>query len=510
MKNLTKLSGIMIALSVGITSVGTEMLMSAPVSAATTYSSSVESSITSLAKMIDLDVSVANDITGTSAAAQVLQVLRSSSMDWNQVMFGTDTLSAQESATSSSLLGDVQQLISLQTTSSTSLIDSIIQNMVSLNATIQPADVVSFLNLIVGGAYTEIGQLKSLNPINGSTVAAALHTAFTGYLAGTTPAIQALFGYTGGSASVGGAGAVGGSSTTGTAPTPPTGSGNAFTNVLQSIPVTTAASSISQDLGNGVTVGLKIPADAFSSSETVTLTSGTASDMDSLLKGAYANLTPIYTFGVSFSGNPPTMPITLTINSASIPSDAQVFKVNSDGSLTPASSVSANGMITISFSSDPDFVVASNSHVITPPTVILPSWPGYLTKAIELDGKTVYEVPSLVNKGTTYMPIWYVMQTLQKFGFQSKWNGQSWQITTPSSVSPDYSNVKIGTGTGVYLNGKLIERVPAMTKMDPTSKHNTTYMPIWYVQQALDRAHITNTWDSKSWRISSSTSTSSN
>lgn len=51
---------------------------------------------------------------------------------------------------------------------------------------------------------------------------------------------------------------------------------------------------------------------------------------------------------------------------------------------------------------------------------------------IYLNGKVVYNVPGIVRKNygtsTTFMPIWYVMQTLKHVGLQSSWNGTDWII----------------------------------------------------------------------------------
>lgn len=502
MNNSLRLSSIVLAMSFGISTVFASMTgsVSASIGGAGTYSNSVDQELQQLAKTVDINASVASEIPSSSVSAQVLRILRSSSMDWNEVLFGTDNISAEQQTTSSSLVKYFDQLLSMEKSNSTTLITSIMENMQSLNHSIQSENVVALLRSIVGDAYSEIDKLGTLNPLSATTVSDQLHVAFDGYLSSSSSSIQALFGYTSSASTSGQAGETSSITTTGV-PTPPMGSGHAFSAVLQSTPVTTVASSTTQDLGNGVTVDLKVPADAFSSAEMVTLTTGIASDVDSLFNGVYANLSPAYTFGVSYSENPPSLPITLTITSPSILSDAEVFKVNSDGSLVPASSVSANGMISISFRSTSYFVIATTSQVVTPP-IVLPSWPGFTTKSIELNGNTVYEVPSFINHGTTYMPLWYVMQTLQQFGYQSTWDGVKWSITTPNGVNPDFTSIKIGRGTGVYVNGQLIERAPTLTKIDPTSKRSTTYMPIWYVQQVLDRMNIQNSWNSASWIIS--------
>ena len=116
----------------------------------------------------------------------------------------------------------------------------------------------------------------------------------------------------------------------------------------------------------------------------------------------------------------------------------------------------------------------------------------------------IKNVPAFVgNDGgsqTTYMPIWYVMQLLKPMGIQSKWNGTSWHMTT--SVQLDLSNVIPGHGkTGIYLNGVLVLEANTKVEDDPWTNRPTTYMPIWYVMQLLERVGLTSTWNGITWTV---------
>lgn len=324
-------------------------------------------------------------------------------------------------------------------------------------------------------------------------------------------------GFTGGG---GGGGSVTPPPTTTTPPTPPAGTGNAYTTVLTTQSVKTSGGSFTTSSGN-TSVKVDVPAGAFATPEDVTITSGNASDTTATFAGTkYDGYKPTVTFGVNFSGANPTIPITVTITNPSIPANAEVFKVASDGSLHQVSAIVSAGQLTITFSSDPDFVVA----VPIPTTGTSTGGNGgttggkgssgtspvhytYHTKGIYLNGKSLYKVPSFVKDKTTYMPIWYVMQALDKIGFQNSWNGQShtWSITAPKGDKPDLSNIHIGSGAGIKLNGTLVERVPAVAATDPSSKKATTFAPIWYVMQALRRAHVNTSWNGSTWFLSSKT-----
>lgn len=120
-------------------------------------------------------------------------------------------------------------------------------------------------------------------------------------------------------------------------------------------------------------------------------------------------------------------------------------------------------------------------------------------KEIELKGKAVSAVPSIVYHGTTYMPIWYIMQVIKKLGYNNAWDGYHWNIqgTAPSgtttSTSSSISNS--ASGDAIEVNGQTVANVTAL------SYQNTTYMPIWYVMQALKHVNVKTSWDGAHWNV---------
>lgn len=125
-------------------------------------------------------------------------------------------------------------------------------------------------------------------------------------------------------------------------------------------------------------------------------------------------------------------------------------------------------------------------------------------KQIVVNGKAVSKPDSRVALSTTFMPIWYVGQALQALGIQQSWDAtnRSWNITLPSTIKADFSNIQLGTGnTDIFVNGQLVERINTYAWPDPATgnKSITTYAPIFYIQQIMSQAGIKNTWDGKSW-----------
>lgn len=116
----------------------------------------------------------------------------------------------------------------------------------------------------------------------------------------------------------------------------------------------------------------------------------------------------------------------------------------------------------------------------------------------------IQNVPGIVGQDggtqTTFMPIWYVMQWLQTMGMESTWNGLDWHLT--SAMQTDLSNIRTGSGSrNIYLNRTLLQKVNTTAAVDPSAGRPTTYMPIWYVQQLLNRVGLTNTWNGMTWTV---------
>lgn len=90
---------------------------------------------------------------------------------------------------------------------------------------------------------------------------------------------------------------------------------------------------------------------------------------------------------------------------------------------------------------------------------------------------------------TDYMPIYYLIEMLQKDGYQASWNGinKVFSITTPSGVKVDMSQfTSPGQGTAsIYLNGQLVQMTDSVVMKDPASGVNTTYMPVYFLLKVL-------------------------
>lgn len=80
---------------------------------------------------------------------------------------------------------------------------------------------------------------------------------------------------------------------------------------------------------------------------------------------------------------------------------------------------------------------------------------------------------------TKFVPLYYVMKLLQRAGWTSSWNGRVWGLngTTAKAIQPQRRQ---GTTSSlqISLNGKTVQSLPKLVRVDPASGKNTTYVPI--------------------------------
>ena len=119
-----------------------------------------------------------------------------------------------------------------------------------------------------------------------------------------------------------------------------------------------------------------------------------------------------------------------------------------------------------------------------------------------LNGKIVASPKGIVHNRTMYVPVWYLMRALAADGVTSTWAHGDWNMKTSARSIPGGALTVSGTGNAeVSLNGTLIQRTDSMIYADPASHVLTTYMPLWYVMQVLQRLNISSSWDGSTWRL---------
>lgn len=123
-------------------------------------------------------------------------------------------------------------------------------------------------------------------------------------------------------------------------------------------------------------------------------------------------------------------------------------------------------------------------------------------REIIFNGVPVSTPYGFVAGGTTYMPIWYVMAALKQIGVNSTWDGTVWNLTTPAGFQQTNNKTYATPGSQtITLDGKTLLHVSGMAYEDPSTHHQTTYMPIWDIQQILLRLGFQDSWDGYAWKI---------
>lgn len=294
-----------------------------------------------------------------------------------------------------------------------------------------------------------------------------------------------------------------GGSDNGTTPNVPPAS--ELSTIVTSQTLTSTGGTINEMVGN-TGIQVTVPEGAFAQDETLNITTEALSQLSMKLKNEPPHTQLVVVIGVNFSGPSPKFPITVTLTSPAISPTSQIFKLSTDGELTPIKASLKAGEAVISFTSDPDFVVV-NSDVVKQPTpakrkpqtVDMSKLKSY-QRVVEV-GNDQWAVPVLVRHHMTYMAVGNIMEALRtSAGLMSTWNGHQWDLLTNSQLGPQH--LRPGHGKqSIQVNGKLVRRMTVIGSKDPETTRRTTYMPIWYVMQVLNHVGLTSKWNGTTWTI---------
>jgi len=114
---------------------------------------------------------------------------------------------------------------------------------------------------------------------------------------------------------------------------------------------------------------------------------------------------------------------------------------------------------------------------------------------------------------TSWLPIWYLFDVMSKLNIQSTWDGQHWNLQLPSGMHAELTNLPMGSSraneVSIQIGGTTVEYAPRFAHRDLSGNVMTSYIPIWYLMQALQRVGIASTWDGTTWSMTTSESSPS-
>ncbi len=122
--------------------------------------------------------------------------------------------------------------------------------------------------------------------------------------------------------------------------------------------------------------------------------------------------------------------------------------------------------------------------------------------SIELNSNALSSPLAFTYHNTTFMPLFYVQQLLNKLQLQNTWDGAIWNITTPFSGQPAFVLQTNNGLMGIVINQKsFAAHVDKVVTTDPSSQKNTTFIPIWYIMQTLKSLGLQSTWNGTNWTV---------
>lgn len=144
----------------------------------------------------------------------------------------------------------------------------------------------------------------------------------------------------------------------------------------------------------------------------------------------------------------------------------------------------------------------TESHVPSAPT------------RLELNGQDVSNPAHLVrpesvkSEATSWLPIWYLFGVLSKLHIRSTWDGRHWNLELPSGLHANLANRPHGSlnssEVSMEINGIPVEVAPRFAHRDVSGHAVTSYIPMWYLMQVLQRMGIASTWNGRTWSMTTS------
>lgn len=132
------------------------------------------------------------------------------------------------------------------------------------------------------------------------------------------------------------------------------------------------------------------------------------------------------------------------------------------------------------------------------------TFPTYM-KQITLSGTTFSKPYGFAYRGTTYLPIWYVMQLANALHIQNKWNGQTriWNFTdTAYQGAVQSPRTLAANAMAIFVGGQpVFQNLPRIVSQDPRTGYLTTYMPVYFIMQLFTHLGFANTWNGTQWNV---------
>lgn len=120
--------------------------------------------------------------------------------------------------------------------------------------------------------------------------------------------------------------------------------------------------------------------------------------------------------------------------------------------------------------------------------------------SVSYDAQIIMHPQGFVQNGTTYMSVQDIIGILKTMNINSAWSKGNLIIGDPIPVDlPDV--LPLNGHFRIYVDGRVFGTAPLVQDKDQSSTESTTYIPIWYVMQALDNIGQRNSWNGHLWTL---------
>lgn len=135
----------------------------------------------------------------------------------------------------------------------------------------------------------------------------------------------------------------------------------------------------------------------------------------------------------------------------------------------------------------------------TAPTAFASTSTSFNSYAVAYNAQIIMHPTGFVRNNTTYMTVQDVVHILQTMNIKSSWANGNLVIGNPIPV--DTPRTPLKDKCRIYLQGNLFRTVPLVQIARQSNEQSMTYIPIWYVMQALKQIGQNNNWNGHQWTM---------
>ncbi|MFB5189685.1 LppP/LprE family lipoprotein [Alicyclobacillus fastidiosus] len=172
-----------------------------------------------------------------------------------------------------------------------------------------------------------------------------------------------------------------------------------------------------------------------------------------------------------------------------------------------ASASASTGLLLVLFAASPAMAATSASGRQVAPVSHQAPTHMVVDGVDRSDPAHVIAVDPWAKRETSWVPLYYLQQSMTATGTNMTWNGRDLTVVPKSGwdVPEITSKLRVSLHSGemdFLMNDGQFEVAPTLVRNDPASGNDTTYVPLYYVDQFLTKElGAQASWDGTTWTI---------